>query len=106
MKGIEVYNDKLILYCCGDFLNDYEGILDWYKEFRGDLSLMYFADLQPTTGRIVFLRMMPMQTKRFRINNGSKQDSEWLRNVLCREGDKFGTGANVESKGILSLTWT
>jgi poly-gamma-glutamate synthesis protein (capsule biosynthesis protein) len=106
VKGIEVYNDKLILYGCGDFLNDYEGILDRYEEFRGDLTLMYFADLQPTTGRIVLLRMMPMRIKRFRINNASKQDSEWLKNVLCREGDKFGTGANVESKGILSLTWT
>lgn len=106
VKGIEVYNDKLILYGCGDFLNDYEGILDRYEEFRGDLTLMYFADLQPTTGRIVLLRMMPMRIKRFRINNASKQDSEWLKKVLCREGDKFGTGANVESKGILSLTWT
>jgi len=61
---------------------------------------MYFADLQPTTGRIVLLRMMPMRIKRFRINNASKQDSEWLKNVLCREGDKFGTGANVESKAF------
>lgn len=24
--GIEVYRDKLILYGCGDFINDYEGI--------------------------------------------------------------------------------
>ena len=24
--GFEVYRDKLILYGCGDFLNDYEGI--------------------------------------------------------------------------------
>jgi poly-gamma-glutamate synthesis protein (capsule biosynthesis protein) len=106
VKGIEVYNGKLILYGCDDFLNDYEGIPDGYEEFRGDLSLMYFADLQPATGRIVLLRMMPMRIKRFRINNASKQDSEWLKKVLCREGDKFGTGANVESKGILSLTWS
>ena len=41
-KGIEVYKNKLILYGCGDFLNDYEGI--WgYESFRGDLGLMYFA---------------------------------------------------------------
>ncbi len=39
-KAIEVYRDRLILYGCGDFLNDYEGI-SGYEEFRGDLSLMY-----------------------------------------------------------------
>ena len=31
-KGIEVYRGKLILYGCGDFLNDYEGI-SGYGEF-------------------------------------------------------------------------
>ncbi|MGH1571072.1 CapA family protein [Methylobacterium sp. P31] len=40
-KGIEVYRGKLILYGCGDFLNDYEGIVG-HEEFRGDLTLMYF----------------------------------------------------------------
>jgi len=43
-KAIEVYNGRLILYGCGDFLNDYEGITG-YEEFRGDLTLMYFAAL-------------------------------------------------------------
>ena len=36
VKGIEVYRDKLILYGCGDFLNDYEGI-GGYESFRTDL---------------------------------------------------------------------
>jgi len=26
VKGIEIYQDRLILYGCGDFLTDYEGI--------------------------------------------------------------------------------
>jgi len=33
---------RLILYGCGDFLNDYEGIRG-YEEYRGDLALMYFG---------------------------------------------------------------
>ena len=45
-KAIEVYRNRLILYGCGDFLNDYEGIRG-YEEFRNDLVLMYFADIQP-----------------------------------------------------------
>ena len=39
----------LILYGCGDFLNDYEGI-GGYEEFRGDLTLLYLARLARTTG--------------------------------------------------------
>ena len=37
VKAIEVYRERLILYGCGDFLTDYEGI-SGYEQFRGDLS--------------------------------------------------------------------
>ena len=48
-KAIEVYRNRLILYGCGDFLNDYEGIRG-YERYRDDLALMYFADLEPGDG--------------------------------------------------------
>jgi len=38
-RGIEVHRERLILYGCGDFLNDYEGIRG-YERYRGDLTLM------------------------------------------------------------------
>jgi poly-gamma-glutamate synthesis protein (capsule biosynthesis protein) len=37
---MEVYKGKLILYGCGDFLNDYEGI-GGYEYYRDGLALMY-----------------------------------------------------------------
>jgi poly-gamma-glutamate capsule biosynthesis protein CapA/YwtB (metallophosphatase superfamily) len=40
-RPIEIYNRKLALYGCGDFLNDYEGI-SGYAEFKSHLALMYF----------------------------------------------------------------
>lgn len=58
VKAIEVYKDKLILYGCGDFLNDYEGI-GGYEEFRADLALMYFATVEPSTGKVFDLHMTP-----------------------------------------------
>ena len=45
---------RLILYGCGDFLNDYEGIRG-YEDFRSDLALMYFADIEPATGNLAAL---------------------------------------------------
>jgi poly-gamma-glutamate synthesis protein (capsule biosynthesis protein) len=53
-KGIEVYRKKLILYGCGDFLNDYEGI-SGYEQLRGDLVLAYFPTLAPATGELLKL---------------------------------------------------
>jgi poly-gamma-glutamate capsule biosynthesis protein CapA/YwtB (metallophosphatase superfamily) len=75
VKGIEVYKDRLVLYGCGDFLNDYEGI-GGYERFRGDLALMYFVRVDPSTGRLVRLQMTPMQTKHLRANRASSTQVE------------------------------
>src|SRR5712691_6421654 len=56
VKAIEVFKGRLILYGCGDFLTDYEGI-SGYEEFRGDLALMYFVELDSQTGQLVSARL-------------------------------------------------
>lgn len=104
VKGIEVYRGRLILYGSGDFINDYEGI-SGYEHFRGDLSLMYFAGVDPSTGKLVHLRMVPTQMMRFRVNRASQEDAEWLRDILNREGRRFGTRVELDKEGILSLKW-
>jgi len=102
VKGIEVYRGRLILYGCGDFLNDYEGI-SGYEAYRGDLTLMYFALLDSSTGKIAQLWMAPMQIKNFRLNRPSQADTGWLGEVLNREGKKFGTRVILDEVGRLRL---
>ena len=102
VKGIEVYRGRLILYGCGDFLNDYEGI-SGYEAYRGDLTLMYFARLDSSTGKISQLWMAPMQIKNFRLNRPSQADTGWLGEVLNREGKKFGTRVILDEVGRLRL---
>ena len=63
-KGLEVYNNRLILYGCGDFLNDYEGIRG-YEEFRDDLALMYFASVDLSSADLLALEMVPLQSGGF-----------------------------------------
>lgn len=104
VKGLEVYNGKLIIYGCGDFLNDYEGI-SGYEEFRDDLGLMYFASLGPSTGRLLSLRMTPTRIKNFRINLASRDEAIWLRDVLNREGKGMGTGVKLHSDNTMTLRW-
>ncbi len=102
-RGIEVHRDRLILYGCGDFLNDYEGI-GGHEAYRPDLALMYFPTLGPT-GALQRLRMVPTRTRRFRIHRAAEDDAAWLRTMLDREGREFGTGAAIESDGALGLRW-
>ena len=64
VKGIEIYRDRPIIYGCGDFINDYEGI-SGHEDFRDDLGLMYFATLDSSTGKLVNLEMIPTQIQRF-----------------------------------------
>lgn len=103
-KGIEVYHDRLILYGCGDFLNDYEGI-DGYEEYRGDLSLMYFPSFSSSTGRLVEMRLFPMQIRRFQTIHAAAEDSKWLLQVLNREGKQLGTRLLPARDGSFVLEW-
>jgi poly-gamma-glutamate synthesis protein (capsule biosynthesis protein) len=104
VKGIEVYRDRLILYGCGDFLNDYEGI-GGYEYYRDDLGLMYFASMDPSTGKLLRLEMTPTQIKYFKINRPSREDALWLANILNREGKKFGTRVKLDEDNRLTLFW-
>lgn len=104
VMALEVYRGKGILYGCGDFLNDYEGI-GGYEAYRPDLALMYFASICPTEGALRHMRMVPVQMRRFRINRASREDSLWLQATLRREGSSYGTDVALNDDGSLELVW-
>jgi poly-gamma-glutamate synthesis protein (capsule biosynthesis protein) len=104
VRPIEVYRDRPILYGCGDFLTDYEGI-GGYEVFRGDLALMYLAKVDARDGRLVGVRLVPMQLRRFRLNHASGVDAKWLCDLLNRLGAPLGTQVQMESDNGLSLQW-
>jgi poly-gamma-glutamate synthesis protein (capsule biosynthesis protein) len=81
-RGLEIYRDRLILYGCGDFLNDYEGI-EGHGHFRPDLALMYFATLD--SGRLAELTLVPLRIRRLRLQRASSEESGWLAATLGRE---------------------
>jgi poly-gamma-glutamate synthesis protein (capsule biosynthesis protein) len=104
VKAIEVYQGRPVLYGCGDFLTDYEGI-GGYEEFRNDLGLMYFVTIDPSRAELVRLEMTPTQMRRFRVNRAPSADAQWLADVLSREGARFGTRVEVTADGRLALRW-
>jgi len=102
-KGIEVYHDRLILYGCGDFLNDYEGI-QGYEEYRDDLALMYFADIEPASRDLATVEIVPLQIRKFSLVRPSGPDIDWMQKTLDRESRRFGTVV-LTSPGRLALSW-
>ncbi|SRR5579883_2071061 len=100
-KGIEVYKDKLILYGCGDFLNDYEGIAG-YEEFRSHLVLAYFLTLDSGSGHLLRLEMAPFELKRFRLQQAAAADAAWLSDMLTREGRPQTV---LDARNHLILSW-
>lgn len=101
-KGIEVYHGKLILYGCGDFLNDYEGIAG-YEEYRGDLTLMYWPTLEQQTGKLMQLEMTPLRIRRFRLQRALPHEAQWLAGTLDRASEALGSRVSVEAPNRLKL---
>jgi poly-gamma-glutamate capsule biosynthesis protein CapA/YwtB (metallophosphatase superfamily) len=102
VKTAEIYGNRLVLYGCGDFLNDYEGIRE-YKVFRNDLTLMYLPAIDPRRGRLVEARLVPMRVARFRLNRGAEADAKWLCDLLNQLGAPVGTRAELASDHTLTL---
>jgi poly-gamma-glutamate capsule biosynthesis protein CapA/YwtB (metallophosphatase superfamily) len=104
VKAIEVYKDKPIIYGCGDFLNDYEGI-NGYEPYRDDLALMYFVQISPESGQLITLEMVPMEIRRFSSHRATREDTLWLEKILNRENKRFNNHVELSDEKILTLYW-
>ncbi|MBD3219787.1 poly-gamma-glutamate biosynthesis protein [bacterium] len=103
-RAIEVHHDRPILYGCGDLLNDYEGI-GGHREYRGELALMYFVELERRSGALRALTMMPVRIARLRLNRAGQDDAAWLARTLDRECKRFGGAVELQPDRTLRLRW-
>ena len=89
-KSLEFYKGKLILYGCGDFVNDYEGI-GGRDEFRPWLASMYFASVNTATRHIERLEIEVLRMRRFRLQIAAAGERRWLGRKLDDVSQGFGT---------------
>lgn len=101
-KAIEIHRDRLILYGCGDFITDYEGITG-YETFRSDLAVMYLPELATASGALVGMRMIPLQMRRLRLERATSADARWLHERLKVECDPIGVSVKLNDDDTLSL---
>ncbi|MEV3990248.1 CapA family protein [Streptomyces sp. NPDC049837] len=102
-RPLELYRGGLVLYGCGDFIDDYEGITG-YEHFRDDLRPLYLVTVEPGSARPPAVRIVPMQARRMRLHHASREDGEWLRETLDRVSRGFGARVGLDPGGALVVS--
>ncbi|PWU51533.1 hypothetical protein DLJ47_21075 [Micromonospora sp. S4605] len=101
VRPVEVYRDRLILYGCGDLVDDYEGI-GGQQAYRPELRLLWLPSLDPGSGRLRGLRAAPVRIRRMRLAPADPGEAAWLASLLgrlSRLGRRFDVGAD----GLLTM---
>ncbi|WP_117212959.1 CapA family protein [Allorhizocola rhizosphaerae] len=99
-RPIEAYQGKIILYGCGDFIDDYEGI-SGHEEYRDDLRLIYLATVNPADGRLVRLTMVPMRARRMSLHHARRADARWMAATLDRVSRPFRTHVTLDGSRLV-----
>lgn len=88
-KAVEITDGVPILWGCGDFLNDYEGI-EGYEEFRDDLALAWLPVFRGPPWRLQAFEIAVFRIRRMRLEAALRADLDWIAGVLARESRRFG----------------
>ncbi|RYP82710.1 CapA family protein [Nocardioides guangzhouensis] len=100
-RPMEVYAGRLVLYGCGDFVNDYEGIRG-HEEYRGDLRLLYRVRLS-ADGALAGAELVPFRSRRLRLEPVAPSDVRWLASVLDGQSRRYGVRVRPTPEGLLVL---
>ncbi|MFZ3084753.1 CapA family protein [Rhodoferax ferrireducens] len=103
-RPVEVYRGRLILYGCGDLINDYEGIAS-QERFDPSAVCLYFAQLARDTGALQRLEIVPMQLRRLRLRHAQPSARRSLQSLFETEGRHFNTGVQAQADGSWQLRW-
>ncbi|HEY0944178.1 MAG TPA: CapA family protein [Opitutaceae bacterium] len=101
-KAIEWRRQCLILYGCGDFVTDYEGI-GGHEAYRPALSIAHLVRVQMQPRRLVRVELAPFRLRRMRLEPAPESDARWLAGRLDRESTRFGTRVTLQSDGMLRV---
>jgi poly-gamma-glutamate capsule biosynthesis protein CapA/YwtB (metallophosphatase superfamily) len=100
-KAAEVHDGRLILYGCGDLVNDYEGIAG-HQAFRPELTLAWIADLD-RSGALLGLEMLPFRLQGFRLTRTTDDEADWLQATMARECARLGGNVRSTAAGTLQF---
>ncbi|KIW93775.1 uncharacterized protein Z519_05090 [Cladophialophora bantiana CBS 173.52] len=104
VQGVEIYKGKLVVYGCGDFVDDYA--VD--PKFRNDLSAAWRVSLGEKTEKegkseleVRRLEVFPNRIERFHAQLLQKDDPdhEWVEHIFRKLCHRFGTKVEKDLGG-------
>lgn len=98
-RPVEVYAGRLVLYGCGDFVNDYEGI-GGYEHYRDDLRPLYRVRLA-ADGSVGAVELVVLRSRRLRLERATGADVRWLAETLDRESRRYGARVTAASDDLV-----
>ncbi len=106
VRGVEVHRGRLVIYGCGDLINDYEGIRmnEHELSLEPDLGLVWLARFDAAEQRLLGLEMVPTRMQRLQLHRAGKTAMHRLAKLLNREGEALGTRV-AEAGAVLRLEW-
>lgn len=100
-RAVERYERGIILYGCGELIDDYEGI-DGFEPFRSDLVLLYFVSLTDDDSPPA-LAMTPMRIQNLRLVRATPAEGRFLARDLAEASRAFGSVVELMDDGDLVL---
>jgi len=94
-QGIELYKRKVIMYDCGDFVDDYA--VDSY--YRNDLSFLFLANYNGQEIRSV--ELVPVKISDFRVCTAPPWEGDFITKRMVNQCMILGTEAIVEDRKIM-----
>ncbi|MFI8825518.1 CapA family protein [Streptomyces sp. NPDC053431] len=88
-RPLEAYRGRLVLHGCGDLVNDYEGITG-QERYRDDLRLLHLVTVHDEDGSLEEVRLVPLRSRRLRLERAPERDAWWLHDVLGRISHPYG----------------
>ncbi|MGC1214664.1 MAG: CapA family protein [Micromonospora sp.] len=101
-RPIERYRGRLILYGCGDLIDDYEGI-GGQETYRPELRLLHLPTVDAGTGELRRLRLVPVRIRRMRLEPAPAPEAAWLADLLDGLGAPYRTRFALDEHGMISL---
>lgn len=110
-KTAMLYKEKLILFGCGEFFNDYEGIRPHAgfpeNEYLGHLRLLYFVDVDAKTHNFNRLEIVLMRQKMFALTTLEcpREEAEQLLTALRRQYAFGRLKLTLKEDGNTLIAW-
>lgn len=101
-RAVEIADGVPILWGCGDFLNDYEGI-EGDGEFRDDLAVAWLPSFRGPPWQPESFEAAVFRIRRMRLETAPRADRDWLAGVLERESRPFGVRVEAAAGNRLRL---